>query len=240
MLVNAITAMVLITAAGPQPERTDEFASVYRHRHYFLVWNAKGTSPRIKLASKGYYVYADPLRYQIIDANSRALTDEHIQRDTKAEVSDLPVSPLYLVFANPGYNGVRFRVDRPYGIVADRTHRLGLNRPRGRVYFYVPPTCERFRVVAQSESPREGGRVEVHSPDGIQAAHIDGDLDKATGVDVPVPAQHRGRVWSLVFMRPTGQGLFLDDLNVHLEGDLPRIVVPRAEWARNLIPKLAQ
>ena len=234
--------MLMLLAAGLCPAAAAEdapgFESLLRHGHYFLVWNAQDRSPTIELKSVGVGRYTDGLVYQVIDARSRVLVGDRIGRDECVTVSKLASSRLYLVFVEPRYNGVRVAVDRPYGIVADAKHRLGLNRPTGRVFFYVPPACAKFRVVAQSVSPREGGRVEVWDPDGKRAGSADGELDAATNIDVDVPVGGRGRVWSMQFKPPTGKGLFLDDLNVHLEGDLPCLVVPRAEWARDLIPAL--
>ena len=152
--------------------------------------------------------------------------------------ANLPCSKLYLVYANPMINGVRFGVNRPYAILANAHHRLGLNKPRGRLYFYVPVTCEKFRVVSQCASPREGARVEVYDADGKKAGEVDGELDEATPIDVTVVPAQRGRVWSVAFKRPQTKGCGLDDLNVHFEGELPGLVTPRAEWATELIPKL--
>lgn len=235
-LLVPVIGFCLAAAAGPNPPH--DFYSMYRHGHYFLVWNSTDESPNIELKCVGIGRYTDVLSYQVIDADSRPLVEEQMARDTSCRMGRLPLSRLYLVQADPGLNGVLFSVDRPYGIVASERRRLGLNKPRGRLFFYVPPTCGRFRIVAQSNSPREGGRVEVCAPDGSIAGTVDGELDEPTVVDVSVPAERRGRVWSLAFKKPTTPGVYLDDLNVHLEGDLPHLVVPRLEWARDLIPKL--
>ena len=232
-------ALLLLAASaiGAEP-KSDEFDAVFRHRHYFLVWNAEATAPTIKLACVGYYRYGVSLQYKIIDADSRVLAEDRVAPGDSVQAADLACSKLYLVYANPMVNGVRFGVDRPYGILANGQHRLGLNKPRGRLYFYVPPACEKFRVVAQCNSPREGARVEVYDADGAKAGEVDGELDEATPIDVTVAPEQRGRVWSMAFKRPQTKGCGLDDLNVHLEGNVPGLVTPRAEWARDLIPKL--
>jgi hypothetical protein len=239
-LMLTVTLAVLFAAAagGADTQDTEAFATVYRHAHYFLIWNPGEGSPQAKLDGVGYSRYTDGLAYRVINARNEVLVDDEIPRETSVEIRDLPCSPLYLLYAEPGFNGVRLRVDRAYGIVADQKHRLGLNAPKGRLFFYVPPECERFRVVAQSVSPREGGRVEVVAPDGKVVGVADGELDDPTVVKVSAAREMRGRVWSLVLKPPTAEGLFLDDLNVHLEGDLPCLVVPRADWARDLIPTL--
>ena len=240
--VQARCAVLLLAAVllGAQAPDTDAFRAIYRHGHYFLIWGSGRSSPQVTLRCVGFYTYPAALEYQVIDSRSRVLVSDQIARGASTELKDLSVSPLYLVYANPGLNGVDFAVDRPYGIVADSTRPLGLNRPSGRLFFYVPIGCSRFRVVAQSTSPREGGRVEVCSPDGQRAGVADGELDDPTPIQVQAPKSCQGSVWSLRFMKPTAAGVSLDDLNVHLVGDLPHIVVPRADWARDLIPKLPE
>jgi len=233
-------AMLLVASAGLRGAdiKPCAFHAMYRHGHYFLIWRAGPSSPHVKLDAVGVGRYTDPLRYQVIDARSRVLATDQLPRDSSVELGDLPESDLYLVYANPGLNGVRVAVDRPYGIVADPKRRLGLNRPKGELFFYVPPACTAFRVVAQSESPKEGGRVQVFNPDGACAGEAEGELDEPTAIAVRVAAAHRGAVWSMRFGRPVTPGLFLDDLNVHLDGALPHLVTPRAEWARDLVPQL--
>ena len=238
MRAKLLALLLAAAAAGAQDSRTDSFKSIYRHGHYFLIWGSGRSSPRIKLRCVGFYIYPAALEYQVIDSRSHVLVSDQIARGTSTELKGLPLSRLYLVYANPGLNGVDFGVDRPYGIVADTTRPLGLNKPQGRLFFYVPTGCNRFRVVVQSNSPREGGRVEVCSPDGQRVGEADGELDEPTPIKVQAPESCQGRVWSLRLMKPTAKGLHLDDLNVHLEGELPHLVAPKAEWARDLIPKL--
>ena len=49
------------SAIGAQP-KTDKFDAVFRHLHYFLVWNAEATAPAIKLECVGYYRYIASLQ----------------------------------------------------------------------------------------------------------------------------------------------------------------------------------
>ena len=232
--------MVLAAPALPaaNPNTNKGFDALLRHGHYFLIWNTLNQAPSPVLTCVGVGRYTMSLRYQVIDANSRVLTEGLLPPGQTKRIEGLPLSPLYLVYGDPEYNGFRFQVDRPYGIVADARRRLGLNRPRGTLFFYVPSKCERFRVVVQCNSPKEGARVEVCRPDGSLAAFADGELDSPTSMNVTVPLAKRNSVWAIAFKKPTEKGLFLDDVNVYLEGHLPHLVTPRREWARDLIPKL--
>ena len=74
-------ALLLLAASaiGADP-KTDEFGAVFRHAHYFLVWNAEPTAPAIKLECVGYFRYVASLQYKIIDADSRVLAEDRIAR----------------------------------------------------------------------------------------------------------------------------------------------------------------
>jgi len=206
----------------------------YRHNHFFLVWNESGTSPRVSLQGVKYGKYTDGLQYRMVNADSRVLKKGEVGAGERVEVSDLPPSARYLVAADPGYNGVVFAVDRPYGIVARQSYPLGLNHPSGCLYFYVPPACRSFRVGVQCASPKEGARIVVRRPDGSQAAEFDGELDEVILREVTVPEECPGSVWALEFLEPTAPGTYVDDVNVFLEGELPPLVAPRKDWAARI------
>jgi hypothetical protein len=232
-MTAAAAALMLLATASSGQERA--FSNkMFRHTHFFLIWNETNASPRITLESLIVGKYADGLEYKVISAESKPLAADELRPGAKVEITNLPPGPRYLLMAEPGYNGVVLSVDRPYGIVASREHPLGLNVPGGYLYFYVPPKCENFRVVARCQSPHEGARIVVHRPDGSAAGELKGELDEETTLRLDVPATCRDAVWSLEFLPPDAPNTFLDDVSLFLEGDLPLLLLPQRDWAAKI------
>jgi len=229
----AVAVMAGSRIVPAEPEQTFSCKAL-RHGHAFLVWNEQNGPPRIVLTSVLFGKYTNGLEYQVISAEGKPLTSGELDPGGKTEVADLPVSPRYLVMAEPGYNGVVLSVDRPYGMVARRTRSLQPNAPTGFLYFYVPPECKKFDLVVCCRSPREGARVVVHRPDGSAAGTLDGDLDEETALSVNVPAGTGDAVWSVEFLPPTAPNTFLDDVVVFLDGQLPPVLCPQRDWAQKI------
>ena len=202
-----------------------------RHGHMFLIWNEAGEAPKITLTSAVFGKYTDGLEYKVIGAEGKALASGEVDAGGRAEIAGLPSSPRYLVTAEPGMNGVQITVDRPYGMVVGPTHPLGPNVPTGRLYFYVPPGCKAFNLVACCQSPKEGAKIVLHRPDGSAAGELEGELDEETTLKVAVPAGGGDAVWAIEFLPPTTPGTFLDDVALYLEGEMPMLLCPKAEWA---------
>ncbi|MEW6357175.1 MAG: hypothetical protein AB1696_12675 [Planctomycetota bacterium] len=226
-----LMAVVIAAGMGYAGDKPAAFESVFRHEHFFLVWNDGKESPKFTLVSKQFGKYPDGLTYQVIDAESKVLAEGQIPYDAKRDVSQLPLSPKYLVAADPGMNGMTLATDRPYGIVGGKLHPLGLNHPIGRLFLYVPADCAEFTIVASSASPREGGWVKVLRPDGQLAGEAEGEMDNDTLIKIAVAEDDRGKVWAVEFDKPKTEGVGLDDLNLCVEGKLAPLFIPKKEWA---------
>ena len=228
LLVAALLAGAFACHADEQP-----FSSRgLRHGHMFLIWNeAGGFWPPVTLTSVVFGKYTDGLEYKAISAESKVLTSGEVDAGGKVEMTNLPNSPRYLVMTEPGINGVLLTVDQPYGMVVGQTHPLGPNCPKGFLYFYVPPECKAFNLVACCKSPKEGARLVVHRPDGSSAGELEGELDEETTLQVKVPSGSGDAVWSVEFLPPTAPGTFLDDVALNLEGELPLLLCPKPDWA---------
>jgi len=153
----------LLIAMSVGAVRADEFQSDYRHEHFFLVWNDAKEPPTFTLGSKQFGKYPDTLSYQVIDADSRMLAEGEVPLNSRQKITGLSPSPKYLVAADPGYNGVTIETAQPYGIVGSRQHPLGLNRPMGCLFLYVPAGCDRFGIarrgrLGEGASTRRWGR----------------------------------------------------------------------------------
>jgi hypothetical protein len=233
-LVISMWPVVIALAAGMWECRAEEkpFSSRgLRHGHMFLIWNEAGGAPKITLTSLLFAKYTDGLEFKVISADGKVLTSNEVDAGKKAEISSLPSSPRYLVLAEPGMNGVRLEVDRPWGLVVGPTRPIGPNAPSGRLYFYVPPECKEFKITVCCRSPKEAVKIVVHTPDGAAAGELDGELDEDTPLKVEVPAGGADAVWSVEFLPPTAPGTFLDDVALNLEGELPLLLCPQPDWA---------
>ena len=226
--------VVIALAAGMCECRAEEkpFSSRgLRHGHMFLVWNEAGGAPKITLSSLLFAKYTDGLEYKMIGADSKVLTSGEMDAGGKVEINNLPESPRYLVLAEPGMNGVLLDADRPWGLVVGPTHPIGPNVPSGRLYFYVPPGCKAFALTACCNSPKEGAKIVLHRPDGSAAGELEGELNEETTLKVAVPAGGADAVWAIEFLPPTTPGTFLDDVVLYMEGEMPMLLCPKADWA---------
>ncbi len=205
---------------------------LFRHLHFFVIVSDLPQPPRLHLETKQYYTYADPLRVTVYDQEGEQVLSAVVPiGGTLDRQLPGPARPLYLVQADPGMNGATFDCDRPWGVMGRANNRIGVNGPGPELYFYVPPDCTEFTLGAPSVSPNEGGRLVICGPDGVQAAVLDGELDREEEAKVPVPAAARDAVWSLKWGRAETSPAGLDDLNFWLDGGVTPLLFPRREWA---------
>lgn len=230
-----LSCVALPLFAAEQP------ALVVRHEHYFVVVNDAELAPTITARSKSYFRYAEGLALQVIDdeAEVRLETLLPVGADLTEQVPGA-LAPYYLVIAEPGYNGVIFDADRPWGIVAAGRWGLGTNGAVPQMYLYVPPECESFKVTCHAPSPREGGRVTILDPDGADVAVVDGEFDTATEDTIEVQAEHRGRAWSLIWGKPQTAEASLDDMMLFLDGYLAPLLWQDRGWAEKHGPVIWQ
>ncbi len=222
----------------------DQPTLVVRHEHYFVVVGAATEAeapPTITARSKSYYRYIEGLSLQVIDDQAEVRLETVVPLGGEmSEAIPGPAAPFYLVIANPGYNGVIFDADRPWGVVAAGGRGLGTNGPVPQLYLYVPPECEAFKVTCDAPSPNEGGRVTILDPDGTEALVMDGEFDKAATEEIGVPAQQRGKVWSFTWAKPQTVKANLDDIAVSLDGYLAPLLWPNPSWAEKHGPTIWQ
>jgi len=225
LLIAALAATSLLAADSPP--------LVVRHQHFFVVVNDAGGAPKLSVKSKGFFTYPHGLALQVIDDRSAVRFQTRLALG--AELSrgiPGPSAPRYLVIADPEMNGVIFGVDRPWGIVASASHGMGSSGAVPQMFVYIPPECERFTVTAHAPSPREGGRVTVSRPDGAEALVLDGEFDTPLTKAVTVPADQRGKVWSLRWSKPQTAAAALDDIVVSLDGSLAPLLWKERAWAQ--------
>lgn len=230
-LACAAILMGGISAAAGQDRPQRPPPLIVRHTHYFVVVNPGDTAPTVSVRSKPFFRYTNGLGLEVIDNQGTSRLEKALPVGAHVNVAvPGPVAPYYLVVAKPGMNGVTFAADRPWGIVAgDRG--VGSNGPVPRMHLYVPAECEAFSVTCHAPSPREGGRLTVLDPDGTEALTMDGELDAAETRDVPVPSEHRGKVWSLTWDKPRTAKANLDDIEVTVDGRLAPLLWPKRAWA---------
>ena len=212
-----------------------------RHEHYFVVVNQGDHTPTISARSKSYYRYAEGLSLQVIDDQAEVRLETMLPLGADmSEAIPGAAAPFYLVIADPGYNGITFDADRPWGVVAAGRWGLGSNSVVPQMYLYLPPECESFSITCDAPSPNEGGRVTVFTPDGEERLVMDGEFDEAVTEEIAVPAEQRGKVWSLTWAKPQTVEAGLDDIALFLDGYLAPLLWPDASWAEKHGPAIWQ
>ncbi len=232
--MRTATALVLtvILAAGTALA-ADGPPLVVRHEHYFLVINDDLGTPTIGVESRGYYTYGQALEVLVTDDQAATRLRAYIPlRDSRTMTIAGEPAPIYLVTARPGYNGVIFECDHPWGVAATGTWGLGSNGRVPQMYIYLPPECEEMNIKALATSPREAGRITVLRPDGSEALVMDGEFDTAEERAVAVPAEMRGQVWSITWAKPQSVPGSLDDINVTVSGYLAPLLWINPDWAQ--------
>ena len=212
-----------------------------RHEHFFVVVNEGGGAPAFWLRSKPVFTYADGVRVEVYDDRGgvRLRTHFSVGGELTREIPG-PPAPFYLVAADPGMNGILFDADRPWGIVASAAHGLGSSGPVPPLFLYVPAECEKVTLTADAMSPNEGGRITLRAPAGAEAAVLDGEFDTPTSQAVPVPAEGRGKVWSLAWAAPQSVKASLDDVVLSLAGGLAPVLWKERAWAEKHGPAVCE
>jgi len=211
---------------------------IVRHTHYFVIVNSGDTAPTFSVQSKPFFRYTDGLGLEVIDNQTTPRLEKALPIGAQVKIAiPGPVAPYYLVIAKPGMNGAAFAADRPWGVVAGGRG-VGSNGPVPRMYLYVPTECGSFNVACHAPSPREGGRLTVLKPDGTEALTMDGEFDTAETRSIPVPSEHRGKVWSLAWGKPRTTEAGLDDIEVTIDGRLAPLLWPDRAWAAKHGPEM--
>lgn len=225
-----LTVAALLLAGACRAQERPEL--VLRNTHYFVVVGDGRTAPTIDLQARQYYANAGALSVLATDPAGETRLQflvpmgERVSRPIAG-----PPAELYLVTTEMALNGVVFGADRPWAVYAGGTVGFGSNGAVPEMYLWVPPATERFALRVRANSPREGGRVVLHRPDGSEALIFDGELDAEERQEVEVPADCRGAVWSLTWADPRTAQARLDDVNVFVEGELTPLLWPEREWA---------
>ncbi len=229
----AIALTVTAVLAAATAFAADGPSLVVRHEHYFLIVNDDLTTPTISVESRGYYTYGQALEIMASDdqATTRLRAFIPLRDSRTAEIPGEP-APIYLVTARPGYNGVIFDCDHPWGVAATGRWGLGSNGRVPQMYIYIPLECEEMTISALATSPKEAGRITVLQPDGNEALVMDGEFDKAEEQAVAIPAAMRGQVWSITWAKPQSVPGSLDDINVTVSGYLAPLLWTNPEWAQ--------
>ncbi|MCF7855486.1 MAG: hypothetical protein K9N51_11860 [Candidatus Pacebacteria bacterium] len=96
----------------------------------------------------------------------------------------------------PWYS-LRVLSPHPYGI--DASGEAYFFRGSPRQYFWVPETLKTFRVRASTGTINQEMRVQVWRPDGSEALDhvVNSDIAKSETLEVSVPKQSAGAIWSL-------------------------------------------
>ena len=230
--IAVVVVALMAFSTGASAEERPFSCRGLRHTHLFLIWNETPKSPRIALSSVVFGKYSDGLEYKVLSAESKEIASGDLDAGGfLAEVEGLPPGPRYLVVAEPGLNAVLLATDRPYGMIASLSYPFGASSPGGFLYFYVPPPCKGFKLVACCRSRIEGARIVVRRPDGSTAGALDGELHEETPLNLEVQPPGGGAVWSLEFLPPTTREVSLGYVSFFLEGELPALVASKREWA---------
>lgn len=226
-----VAAMVLCGALGAAGYAQEVTSPVLRHIHYFVVLPGNH-APTIRVDTRPFYTYGEGVTIEIDDRAGNVLFEgmaplgQSLERTVATGGSD-----ALLVVADPGYNGIVFSADAPWCVYVGGMWGLGTNRAVPPMSLWVPPDCMRFTVRAHAPSPGESGRVMVSDPSGTEVAVLDGELDEPEEIEVEVPAEQRGAIWTLSWGAPQTAGGSLDDLNTFVSGELTPVLWPTAEWA---------
>jgi len=228
--------LMAVMAAGAG---ADDATLVVRHEHYFVIINAADTAPTISVQSKAYYTYGDALEIVATNPAGKRLMRTLVPLGEEQTLR-IPgeVAEMYLIVARPGYNGLIFDCDRPWGVAATGRWGLGSNGRVPQMYLYIPPECEEMIINALATSPNEAGRVTVLRPDGGEALVMDGEFDIAEEQTIAVPAEMRGQVWSITWAKPRSVPGSLDDINVTVSGYLAPLLWTNPEWAEEYGPEV--
>jgi len=232
------TAVVALAACAPAAPAQEQATLVVRHTHYFVIVNDADDAPTISVQSRQYYRKPYPLELLLVDDEGQARLEMALPIGTEMS-QQIPgaAAPFYLLVARPGSNGTVFDVDRPWAIACGGGNRnLGSNQQVPQMHLYVPTECESLEVFIQAYSPNEGARVTLLDPDGNEALLLDGEFDAAETRNVPVPADMRGRVWSLTWAKPQTVDANLDDVNVAINGYLAPLLWKERQWAERYGP----
>ncbi len=98
-----------------------------------------------------------------------------------------------------------------------------------RLHFFVPDSTTRFAVLGRGAGGRENCRITVFDPAGKQVGQASGHGARTATVQVPVPAEHRGKVWSMRADRPPELDGVFEDAYLWLSDDVPAYVSPQPE-----------
>ena len=204
----------------------------YRNPLYILARAGEPVEARVtnvQLAS-----YRPGTQWVVVDPEGKRVVEGHMKVGESATVRFTPERDgVYMMVASSDNNShsVVLQSAQRCAFKAVKGQPLTVNGQFGRMYFHVLEGIARFSIFAKAEGQAagRGGQLAVYAPDGVERAHIGGDLGSWTEMVVDVPAGMGGRVWGL-----SAEGL-TNDLSVYFTAGTSPFMSP--DPARVLVGK---
>jgi len=234
VLAAALALAMNLPGLGAAPVRTP----ILRYTVYLV-----GGEPTadLTLVSRKYGgargPYGDILSYALTDAAGRVLVEDDLAlRGRRTLKVPAGTGPLWVIEVRPGQNYAVVESRAPLGMVASKEAPLHLVRESGRLYFLPKPKAAKVRLVVRARSVREGARLVVRDHRNQIVLDTEGDFDDPRAFDLTIPPRNGPNPWSVEVLRPKDRRLVLDDVTLHLEGDLTPLFCVRSEWLAPLAP----
>lgn len=202
---------------------------LYLRGTHFVVYSVQaGETVKLELTPRISAAYKSTLpAFEVIDHRSRPLVPE---------TGFTEVMPISYRATADGLNALVLkaqrnwcRVDgqgRPVAVCARQSRPLHFRGKGALIHFIVPKGVPKFRLFITCPDKREGATLRIFGPSGDKAFEETDWYQKTRRINVKVPTEKQGRVWSLRTANPreAGAPYPVDDVVICFGKEIPPFV----------------
>ena len=224
MNVGAILCLPLtVFLAQPEPQQ------LYLRGTHFVVYSVRagetvemGLTPRISTAYRSILP-----AFEVLDHRSRPVVPETVFSGP---------TPVSYRAADDGLNALVLkarrnwcRVDgqgRPIVVCARQSRPLHFRGKAPPIHFIVPKGVAKFRLFITCPDKREGATLRIFDPSGAKVFEETDWYHRTRRINVKVPTEQQGQVWSLRTANPreVGAPYAVDDVVICFGEEIPPFV----------------